>query len=115
MRLFLTFYLSGRRIAQEMDSRLRGSTTLTFQRPGSGMMLVEMLAYNLQILAVRAPEKVEDIASERNGAECGINTDIGRHAGQLQFGHAQIARFPDNIGAHQCRCYITNHRDQPDN
>ena len=67
-----------------MGSRLRGST-LALDCAGARVMLVEMLADDLQILGVRPPEKVEDIAGERDRAERGVDADIGRHASQLQL------------------------------
>ena len=43
----------------------------------------------------------------------GIDAQIARHPPELPLWHAQVARFPDQIGAHQTGDDVADHRHQP--
>lgn len=86
--------------------------TTTYDR--AGMMLVEMLLDDLEIARVRAEEKVEGIADERDRAERGVDAQIADHPPDLPLRHPQVARLPDQIGAHRRGDDVTDDGDQPD-
>src|SRR3546814_11078924 len=65
----------------------------------AGVMLVEMFLDDAKIARVRAEEEVEGVADERHGAERGVDAEVADHAPDLPFRHAEVARFPDEIGA----------------
>src|SRR3546814_12111895 len=67
----------------------------------AGVMLVEMFLDDAKIARVRAEEEVEGVADERHGAERGVDAEVADHAPDLPFRHAEVARFPDEIGAHR--------------
>ncbi len=53
-----------------------------------------------EVAAVRAEDQVEQVARQRHRADRRIEGEIARHSHQLPFRQAEIARFPDQIGAH---------------
>src|SRR3546814_15933908 len=78
------------------------------------MMLVEVLLDDPKVTRVRAKEEVEGVADERHRAERGIDAEIADHAPDLPFRHTEVARFPDQIGAHRRRDHVADDGDEAD-
>ncbi len=80
----------------------------------AGMVAVEVARDDLQIAAVRAEGEIEHVADQRHEAEHGIDAEIACHSRDLPFGQAEIARFPDEVGAHRAGDQVADDRDQAD-
>src|SRR3546814_9013370 len=78
------------------------------------MMLGEVLLDDPKVTRVRAKEEVEGVADERHRAERGIDAEIADHAPDLPFRHTEVARFPDQIGAHRRRDHVADDGDEAD-
>jgi nicotinate-nucleotide pyrophosphorylase (carboxylating) len=82
--------------------------------PRFRMVLVEISLQDLEVAGVGAERKVEQVADQRDRPDCRIEADIAGHAGELELGQAQVARFPDEICAEPGGDHIAYDRDQPD-
>ena len=55
----------------------------------------------LRLRRVRPEEEVEEVADPRDRAEQVVDADIAGHPREMEFRHAEIARLPDQPGAHR--------------
>ena len=76
-------------------------------------MLVEMLADDPQVAGVGPEHDVGRVSHERDEAQHRVEADIGHHPRHMEFGQAQIARFPDDIAAQRRRRDVADNGDQP--
>src|SRR5690349_10075051 len=76
------------------------------------MMLVEVPPNDLQVATVRAEEEVGNGADPGNEPEQEIDADIAGHAAHLPLGHAEVARFPDEVAAERSAGDVPYARDE---
>ena len=79
-----------------------------------GMVLVEMLADDPEIAAVRAEKEVEGVACDRDRAQRGVDAEVADHPPDLPLRHTQVAGFPDDIGAHRRGDDVADDGDEAD-
>jgi len=91
---------------------LAAPADLTLDRRSVGMMLVEMSPDHPEVARIRSEQEIGNRADPRDEAEQEVETDITRHARQLPFRHAEIARFPDNISAERRAGDVADSRHQ---
>src|SRR3546814_15738304 len=78
------------------------------------MVTIEVTPDDPEVARVGPKGKVEQIADQRNRADGRVDEGVRPHAGEMPFRHAEVARFPDDIGRHERGQPIADDRDQPD-
>src|SRR3546814_9935039 len=65
------------------------------------MVTIEVTPDDPEVARVGPKGKVEQIADQRNRADGRVDEGVRPHAGEMPFRHAEVARFPDDIGRHE--------------
>src|SRR3546814_1953840 len=65
------------------------------------MVTIEVTPDDPEVARVGPKGKVEQIAEQRNRADGRVDEGVRPHAGEMPFRHAEVARFPDDIGRHE--------------